>query len=123
MEEGVGRGRGRGRRGWRWRRARSDRPASARHYWVVDTDADGGVGAGERAIEDLGDDEIVKMPVNVRGAEVKALQGVADRYGTNLTEALRRCIATQHWMDHQQRGGASIYLEGPGRRRRRVVFR
>jgi hypothetical protein len=61
--------------------------------------------------------------VNLRGAEVKALRGVADQYGTNLTEALRRCIATQHWMDHQRSGGASLYLEGPGRRRRRVVFR
>jgi hypothetical protein len=115
----------------RWLRgaggARSDRPASAGSYRVVDTDAtagaEGRVRAEARAIKDLGDDEIVQVPVNLRGAEVKALQGVADRYGTNLTEALRRCIATQHWMDHQRSGGASLYLEGPGRRRRRVVFR
>jgi hypothetical protein len=73
-------------------------------------------------IDSTADTQVVRLSVNLLGAELKSLQAIAERHGTTLTEAVRRCIATQDWVE-QLEEGTRVILEGPGKRHRRVVFR
>lgn len=68
--------------------------------------------------------EVVKLSVNLPRDVVDALRGIAEQQGTTVTEALRRSISTQKFVDETVKGGAKILVEDPKEKQlRQVVFR
>jgi hypothetical protein len=68
--------------------------------------------------------EVVKLSVNLPKDVVDALREIADQQGTTVTEALRRSISTQKFVDDTVKGGSKILVDDPNEKQlRQVVFR
>lgn len=68
--------------------------------------------------------EVVKLSVNLSREVVDALKSIAGRDNITVTEALRRSISTQKFIDDQQQDGAKILVEDKDKKTvRQVVFR
>ena len=68
--------------------------------------------------------EVVKLSVNLSREVVDALKRIAERDNVTVTEALRRSISTQKFIDDQQQDGAKILVEDKDKKTvRQVVFR
>lgn len=65
-----------------------------------------------------------KISVNLSDEVLQALREMAQRDSITMTEALRRSISTQKFLDDEQRAGRLILVEDPQtKERQRVVFR
>lgn len=65
-----------------------------------------------------------KISVNLSEEVLQALKEMAERDSITMTEALRRSISTQKFLDDEQRAGKLILIEDPEtKEKQRVVFR
>ena len=65
-----------------------------------------------------------KISVNLSEEVLQALREMAQRDNITMTEALRRSISTQKFLDDEQRAGKLILIEDPEtKEKQRVVFR
>jgi hypothetical protein len=65
-----------------------------------------------------------KISVNLSDEVLQALRDMAQRDNVTMTEALRRSISTQKFLDDELRAGKVILIEDPEtREKQRVVFR
>jgi predicted transcriptional regulator len=65
-----------------------------------------------------------KISVNLSDEVLQALREMAQRDSITLTEALRRSISTQKFLEDEQRAGKWILIEDPEtKEKQRVVFR
>ncbi len=65
-----------------------------------------------------------KISVNLSDEVLQALRDMAQRDNVTMTEALRRSISTQKFLDEEQRAGRLVLIEDPTtKERQRVVFR
>lgn len=68
--------------------------------------------------------EVVRLSVNLPKDAVEALRAIATREGTTLTEALRRSISTQQFVESTLDSGGKILIEDPSEKSlKQVVFR
>lgn len=66
---------------------------------------------------------VKKVTVNLSDETIRDLQEVADKRGITLTEAIRRAIATEKFVQDERDEGSKILVEKPGGRVREVEFR
>jgi hypothetical protein len=66
---------------------------------------------------------IKKFSFNLYQSDIKMLKELAQWAGTNVTQALRSAIATEHFLRRAHRNGESIYLVDRNGERREIVFR
>lgn len=64
-----------------------------------------------------------KVTVNLSDETIDDLKEVASKRGITLTEAIRKAIATEKFVQDKQDEGAKILIEKPGQRVREVEFR
>lgn len=65
-----------------------------------------------------------KISVNLSDEVLGALRGMASRNNVTMTEALRRAISTQVFLEEAQREGHALLLRDPvTKETERVVFR
>jgi predicted transcriptional regulator len=65
-----------------------------------------------------------KISVNLSEEVLQALREMAQRDNVTMTEALRRSISTQKFLDDELRAGKRILIEDPETKEtQRVVFR
>jgi hypothetical protein len=64
----------------------------------------------------------VRLSVNMSAEVAEALREIADRHGCSITEAIRRCISTQKYLEDAADRGAKILLDEPGQPLRELVF-
>ncbi len=57
--------------------------------------------------------ETQKVTVNLSPEVVEILKELAKRTGTNMTEVLKRAIATQKFLTDQQAEGKKLIIEDP----------
>jgi len=64
-----------------------------------------------------------KISVNLSDEVLQALREMAQRHDVTVTEALRRSISTQKFLEDEQRAGRVILIEDPvTKEKQRVVF-
>jgi hypothetical protein len=63
-----------------------------------------------------------RLSVNLSPEVADALQWIAQRNKLSITEAVRRCISTQRYIDKAQDNGAKILIEEPGQPVRELIF-
>ena len=66
---------------------------------------------------------VKKVTVNLSDETIRDLREVADKRGITLTEAIRRAIATEKFVQDERDEGSKILVEKPGGRVREVEFR
>jgi hypothetical protein len=64
----------------------------------------------------------VRLSVNLSQEVAQALREVADRHGCSITEAVRRCVSTQKYIEDNVEAGAKILLEAPNQPLKELVF-
>lgn len=65
-----------------------------------------------------------KISVNLSTEVMEALKAMAERDNVTMTEAIRRSISTQKFLDDAQRDGQNILLEDPETNNvQRIIFR
>jgi metal-responsive CopG/Arc/MetJ family transcriptional regulator len=65
-----------------------------------------------------------KISVNLSDEVLQALREMAQRDNVTVTEALRRSISTQKFLEDEQRAGKLILIEDPkSKEKQRIVFR
>jgi predicted transcriptional regulator len=64
-----------------------------------------------------------KVTVNLSDETIEDLKTVAEKQGITLTEAIRKAIATEKFVQDERDEGAKILVERPGGRVREVEFR
>ncbi|MCI0634934.1 MAG: ribbon-helix-helix domain-containing protein [Actinobacteria bacterium] len=64
-----------------------------------------------------------KVTVNLSDETIEDLKAVAEKRGITLTEAIRKAIATEKFVQDERDEGAKILIEKPGGRVREVEFR
>jgi hypothetical protein len=64
-----------------------------------------------------------KVTVNLSDETIEDLKAVAEKQGITLTEAIRKAIATEKFVQDERDEGAKILVERPGGRVREVEFR
>ena len=64
-----------------------------------------------------------KVTVNLSDETIEDLREVASKRGITLTEAIRKAIATEKFVQDERDEGAKILIEKPGERVREVEFR
>ncbi|MFD3685446.1 ribbon-helix-helix protein, CopG family [Nocardiopsis sp. NPDC058631] len=65
-----------------------------------------------------------KISVNLSDEVMQALKAMVERDNVTMTEAIRRAISTQKFLDDAQRSGQRILLEDPESKDvQRIVFR
>jgi hypothetical protein len=65
----------------------------------------------------------VKVTVNLPQQDIDTLRSIADRKGITMTEALRRAIALEQFVEEAVGRGANILIEEKGKTLRQVVIR
>jgi hypothetical protein len=65
----------------------------------------------------------VKVSVNLPEESVKALKEIAKRDGVTMTEALRRSISLQQFVEDAQNKGGNILIEDRNNTVQRLVIR
>jgi hypothetical protein len=79
---------------------------------------------GNRVERDTVERDVVKLSVNLPRDVVDALREIAAEKGTTVTEALRRSVSTQKFVEDSVKGGSKILVEDPKSKTvREVVFR
>lgn len=72
----------------------------------------------------VGTQQMQKISANLSAEVVDAIEEIARRRGVTKTEVLRHALATEKFIDDQQRNGARILIEDPDSNElREVVFR
>jgi hypothetical protein len=75
------------------------------------------------AVSEASGNPIKKVTVNLYQSDLTALRELAQLRGSNVTEALRRAIATERFFSEAARRGDKILLEdASGGSRREIVF-
>ncbi len=64
-----------------------------------------------------------KVTVNLSDETIEDLKEVAEKRGITLTEAIRKAIATEKFVQDERDEGGKILIEKPGGRVREVEFR
>ena len=58
--------------------------------------------------------KVVRLSVNLSKEVADALRKIADRHQTSITEAIRRAISTQTYIEDAASRGATILIKEPG---------
>ena len=66
--------------------------------------------------------ETVKLSVNLPSEAVETLRAYAAREGITMTEALRRAMGLQKFIDSEVADGAKVLLEHKGGKMRQLVI-
>jgi hypothetical protein len=64
----------------------------------------------------------IRLSVNLSPEAADALRTITARRGITLTEAVRRAISTQYYIEQALDEGARIILAGPGDTTRELLF-
>jgi phosphoribosylcarboxyaminoimidazole (NCAIR) mutase len=70
----------------------------------------------------IGSSSTVRLSVNLSREAADALRAIADRHGITLTEAIRRAISTQKFVEDALDDGAKVLIAEPGESARELVF-
>jgi predicted transcriptional regulator len=65
---------------------------------------------------------IQRLSVNLSTEVAEALQWIAEKHGSTITEAVRRCISTQKYVEEALDKGAKILVAEDGQPVRELVF-
>jgi predicted transcriptional regulator len=65
---------------------------------------------------------IQRLSVNLSTEVAEALQWIAEKHGSTITEAVRRCISTQKYVEETLDKGAKILIAEDGQPVRELVF-
>ena len=65
---------------------------------------------------------IQRLLVNLSTEVAEALQWIAEKHGSTITEAVRRCISTQKYAEEALDKGAKILIAEEGQPVRELVF-
>ena len=65
---------------------------------------------------------IQRLSVNLSTEVAEALQWIAEKHGSTITEAVRRCISTQKYVEEALDKGAKILIAEDGQPVRELVF-
>jgi hypothetical protein len=66
----------------------------------------------------------VRLTVNLSDEVAQALRELAEKRGTTVSEALRRAISTEKFINDKIEKGERVLLEDPdGNKQREIVFR
>jgi hypothetical protein len=63
-----------------------------------------------------------RLSVNLSPEVAEALRWIASKHHTSITEAVRRSISTQRFIERVVSDGAKILIQEPGQPIREVVF-
>lgn len=66
---------------------------------------------------------VVKLTVNLAEDVAQALKEMADRRGISITEAVRRAISTEKFIEDETAAGSKVLVEDKDKTIRQVVFR
>ena len=64
----------------------------------------------------------VRLSVNLSAEAAEAIREMTSRRGITITEALRRAISTQKYVEDAMERGAKILIEEPGKPVKELVF-
>jgi hypothetical protein len=64
----------------------------------------------------------IRLSVNLSQDAADALRSITDRRGITLTEAIRRAISTQSYIEEALDEGARIIISGPGDTTRELLL-
>ncbi len=64
----------------------------------------------------------VRLSVNLSAEAAEAIRTITSRRGVTLTEALRRAISTQKYIDDAAQRGARILIEEPDKTLKELIF-
>jgi predicted transcriptional regulator len=65
---------------------------------------------------------VQRLSVNLSPEVAEALQWIAEKHGSTITEAVRRCISTQKWVEEALDRKAKILIAEEGQPVRELVF-
>ena len=65
---------------------------------------------------------VQRLSVNLSPEVAEALQWIAEKHGSTVTEAVRRCISTQKWVEEALDRKAKILIAEEGQPVRELVF-
>ena len=65
----------------------------------------------------------VKLSVNLPEDTVSKLREIAEKRGITLTEALRRAISHERFLEDEVENGGKVLVEKPDKTVREIVFR
>jgi len=65
---------------------------------------------------------VTRLSVNLSSEVADALRWIADQHGSTITEAVRRCVSTQKYVEEALQNGSKILVEEPGGSVRELVF-
>ena len=63
-----------------------------------------------------------RLSVNLSTEVAEELQWIAEKHGSTITEAVRRCISTQRYVEDALDKGAKILIAEDGQPVRELVF-
>ncbi|MFP4132994.1 MAG: ribbon-helix-helix protein, CopG family [Halothece sp.] len=67
--------------------------------------------------------ETKKVTVNLPTETIERIREIADKHGLTMTEAIRRAIITESYLEKQIAEGNKILLEKPDKTYTELVFR
>lgn len=67
--------------------------------------------------------ETKKVTVNLPTETIERIREIADKHGLTMTEAIRRAIITESYLEKQMAEGNKILLEKPDNTYTELVFR
>lgn len=67
--------------------------------------------------------ETKKVTVNLPTETIERIREIADKHGLTMTEAIRRAIITESYLEKQMAEGNKILLEKPDKTYSELVFR
>jgi predicted transcriptional regulator len=65
---------------------------------------------------------IQRLSVTLSTEVAEALQWIAEKHGSTITEAVRRCISTQKYVEEALDKGAKVLIAEDGQPVRELVF-
>ena len=65
---------------------------------------------------------IQRLSINLSTEVAEALQWIAEKHGSTITEAVRRCISTQKYVEEALDKGAKVLIAEDGQPVRELVF-
>ena len=64
-----------------------------------------------------------KVTVNLPDETIQRIRAIADKHGLTMTEAIRRAIITESYLEDQIEKGNKILLEKPDQTYSELIFR
>jgi hypothetical protein len=64
----------------------------------------------------------VRLSVNLSAEAAEFVRSMTAERGITITEAIRRALSTQKYVEEARRRGARIFIEEPGQPRTELVF-